>query len=103
MQQVEFTDELNEMLSTPAEVGARYGFFSGSASFNFATSSSIQRYTMFLPVTAVVTNSFRQMRDVRLAEHAVEMWSRGDTEAWLAANGDAYCRSVTTAGVLNIV
>jgi hypothetical protein len=103
MQQVESTDELNDMLSTSAEVSARYGFFSGSASFNFATSSNIQRYSMFLLVTAVVTNSFRQMRDVRLAKHAVDMWARGDTEAWLAANGDAYCRGVSTGGVLNIV
>lgn len=103
MQQIESSEELNDALSASADVSARYGFFSGSASFDFAKQSSFNQYSMFLLISTVVTNSFRQMRDVKLAPHAVRLWESGDKEAWLAAMGDCYCRGVSTGGILNVV
>ena len=103
MQQIESSEELNDALSASASVSARYGFFSGSASFDFAQQSSCNKYSMFLLISTVVTNSFRQMRDVKLAPHAIRLWESGDKDAWLQAMGDCYCRGVSTGGVLNVL
>jgi hypothetical protein len=103
MRQIESTEELNEALSASASVSGRYGFFSGRASFEFARQAGFQRYSTFLLISTSVVNSFRQLRDVRLAPHAVRLWESGDKDAWLAAMGDSFCQGMSTGGLLNVV
>jgi len=103
MQRVDSTEQLTEIISASADMSARYGFFSGSASFDFSKEASVNKYSMFLVVSVLVTNAFRQIRRVELAPHAVELWQRGDPEVWRQAMGDRYCRGVTTGGILNVM
>ena len=103
MMQVETTEELTEALGASAEVNVGMGLFNASAQFNFAQQASVNRYSLYLLVSVSVTNAFRQLRDVRLTQDAVNLWASGNQEEFRDRYGDEYIHGVLSGGILHSV
>ncbi|MEZ5866472.1 MAG: hypothetical protein R3D25_21275 [Geminicoccaceae bacterium] len=103
VEQVESTEQLAKALSASAEAHARYGLFGASAQFDFARNFVVNSYSIYLLVSSVALNSFRQLRDVRLTKEGVDLWSAGKPDLWRSSKGDAFCCGIQTGGDLHIV
>lgn len=99
MSEIESTQELSEALTASAEVNGRYGLFSASATFDFAKSTNMSQYSLALLLSCEVTNSFRQLRDVRLTKQARELWKSGRTDDFHITYGDRYVHGMVTGGL----
>lgn len=100
---VEDRAALEESLDVGVKASFRYGLFKASAGFELAQSSKISTYSVNLLITATIENATKQLRDVEMADHAARLWAAGNTEAFLAGNGDEYIRTVTTGGQLFVL
>jgi len=103
LEQVETTEALSKSLGASADVSARYGLFSASASFDFAQSISMNQYSIFLLLSVSVTNSFRQMRDVLLTDDAVRLWAGGNAADFNRRYGDGFVNGIATGGMYHAV
>ncbi len=103
MMQVESTEELTDALGASAEVNVGMGLFNASAQFNFAQQASVNRFSLYLLVSVSVTNAFRQLRDVRLTQDAVNLWKSGNQEEFRDRYGDEYIHGVLSGGILHAV
>jgi hypothetical protein len=99
MMQVESTEELTDALG----LGRSERRSRASAQFNFAQQASVNRYSLYLLVSVSVTNAFRQLRDVRLTQDAVNLWASGNQEEFRDRYGDEYIHGVLSGGILHAV
>lgn len=103
LEELESTEALTKSLSASADASARYGLFSASASFDFAESISMNKYSLFLLLSVSVTNSFRQMRNVKLTDEAVQLWAGGDAADFNRRYGDGFVNGIATGGLYFVV
>jgi hypothetical protein len=100
LEKLETTEDLQESLNVSAEVDISYGFAGGSARFDFAESCEMHSYSIYLLVRTEVSNSFRQMRDLKLKPQGLDLLRNGQADRFREQYGDVFVRGIETGGVL---
>jgi hypothetical protein len=94
---IESQESLMESLNLSVSASVRYGTFSGDAKFSLAQSHSVNRYSLYLLLTADVRNPARHMVRPRLSDEAMRIY-RNDPETFRAIYGDAYIDEIYSGG-----
>lgn len=99
MTQVSTVSELNEVLGISASASGGVGLFSASARLKFSKERQVNDSSVFLVVTAQVTNPFQQIKAPGITKAAFDLLSDGQTQQFQKEFGDMFVRGLVTGGI----
>lgn len=94
---VESQESLFEALNISVSASARYGMAAGDLKLSFASDHTVNRYSLYLLLTASVRNPARHMQNPRLSEDA-RLAYRHDPDAFYDTYGNGYIDEIYTGG-----
>lgn len=94
---IESQESLMESMNLSVSASVRYGTFSADAKFSMAQNNSVNRYSLYLLLTADVRNPPRTMLRPRLSAEAQRIY-RNDPEEFRSIFGDTFIDEIYSGG-----
>ena len=98
LKKIESYEDFQSAFDFDADASASYGLFHASAKFDYSEKHKFKSFSRYLVASVVVTNAFRQLRNVQLTQPAKDLITNGQTDRFQEEFGDTFVLGITTGG-----
>jgi hypothetical protein len=98
LKKIETYEDYQSSFDFDADASASYGLFHASAKFKYAEKHHYKSFSRYLVASVIVTNAFRQLRNVQLTDPARTLLKNGETDRFHEEFGDTFVLGITTGG-----